>query len=192
MQCWPSKKWSWCVLEKCVKDNHYARIHTQRHCCCREKWTKSRTISTQGFVLSYQCCREMYLMIETRRKFWQSQWSMKCGEDRFMMCAWRVCQGQLPMQAFIPTATTFAQKCTFFLDWTQHFNKVSGAWNEGQGYRVKVPVWRVCQGQLLCKVSSSHLPLLQRNYGQFGLWLIRTLANSDLIRTSALANSDLG
>ena len=23
-----AKKWSWCVLEKCVKDNHYARFHT--------------------------------------------------------------------------------------------------------------------------------------------------------------------
>ena len=28
--------------------------------------------------------------------------------------------------------------------------------------------------------------------GQFEPWLIRTLANSDLIRTSAVANSDLG
>ena len=151
------------------------------------------------------------------------------------MCAWRVCQGQLLMQAFIPTATTVAEKCTLFLvfnkvgemhfisrldakywtrsveremkvkgtgsrcllgecvkdnycarfhlhsyhccremnfisrldinflDSTQNIDKVSGAWNEGQGYRVKVPTWRVCQGQLLCKVSSSQLTLLQRN-----------------------------
>ena len=28
--------------------------------------------------------------------------------------------------------------------------------------------------------------------GQFGPWLIRTLASSDLIRTSAVDNSDLG
>ena len=32
-----------------------------------------------------------------------------------------------------------------------------------QGHRVKVPAWRVCHGQLPCKVSSSQLPLLQRN-----------------------------
>ena len=34
---------------------------------------------------------------------------------------------------------------------------------KGQGHRVKVPASRVCQGQILCKVSSSQLPLLQRN-----------------------------
>ena len=34
---------------------------------------------------------------------------------------------------------------------------------EGQGHRVKVPASRVCQEQLLCKVSSSPLTLLQRN-----------------------------
>ena len=50
-----------------------------------------------------------------------------------------------------------------FLDSTQNIDKVTGAWNKGQGHRVKVPAWRVCQGQLLCKVSSSQLPLLQRN-----------------------------
>ena len=50
-----------------------------------------------------------------------------------------------------------------FPDSTQNIDKVTGAWNEGQGHRVKVPAWRVCQGQLLCKVSSSQLPLLQRN-----------------------------
>ena len=30
------------------------------------------------------------------------------------------------------------------------------------------------------------------NVGQFGPWTIRTLVNSDLIRTSARVNSDLG
>ena len=50
-----------------------------------------------------------------------------------------------------------------FPDLTQNIDNVTGAWNEGQGHRVKVPAWRVCQGQLLCKVSSSQLPLLQRN-----------------------------
>ena len=50
-----------------------------------------------------------------------------------------------------------------FLDSTQNIDKVSGALIEGQGHRVKVPASRVCQGQLLCKVSSSQLTLLQRN-----------------------------
>ena len=50
-----------------------------------------------------------------------------------------------------------------FQDSTQNIDKVTGAWNECQGHRVKVPAWRVCQGQLLYKVSSSQLPLLQRN-----------------------------
>ena len=34
-----------------------------------------------------------------------------------------------------------------FLDLTQNIDKVSGALNEGQGHRVKVPASRVCQGQ---------------------------------------------
>ena len=50
-----------------------------------------------------------------------------------------------------------------FLDSTQNIDKVSGVYIEGQGHRVKVPASRVCQGQLLCKVSSSQLTLLQRN-----------------------------
>ena len=50
-----------------------------------------------------------------------------------------------------------------FLDSTQNIDKVSGACDEGQGHRVEVPASRVCQGQLLCKVSSSQLTLLQRN-----------------------------
>ena len=50
-----------------------------------------------------------------------------------------------------------------FLDLTQNIDKVSGALNEGQGHRVKVPASRVCQGQIQCKVLSSQLPLLQRN-----------------------------
>ena len=33
--------------------------------------------------------------------------------------------------------------------------KVSGAWNVGQGHLVMKSGWRVYQGQLLCKVSSS-------------------------------------
>ena len=62
------------------------------------------------------------------------------------------------MQGFIFTATTAAEKMNFisrldvnFLDSTQNIDKVSGAWNKGQGHWVKVPAWRVCQGQLLCK-----------------------------------------
>ena len=34
-----AKKWSWCVLEKSVKENQYARYHTHSYCCCREKCT---------------------------------------------------------------------------------------------------------------------------------------------------------
>ena len=49
------------------------------------------------------------------------------------------------MQAFIPTATTVAEKCTLFLDSTQKFDKVSGVCNEDQGHQVKVPALRVCQ-----------------------------------------------
>ena len=33
----------------------------------------------------------------------------------------------ITMQAFIPTATIVAEKCTLFLDLTQKFDKVSGA-----------------------------------------------------------------
>ena len=40
--------------------------------------------------------------------------------------------------------------------------KVSGPWNIGQGQRVKVHAWRVCQGQLLCKVSHLRLSLMSR------------------------------
>ena len=29
----------WCLLEECVKDNHYARFHTPSNHCCREKHT---------------------------------------------------------------------------------------------------------------------------------------------------------
>ena len=43
------------------------------------------------------------------------------------------------MQAFIPTATTVAEKCTLFPDSTQKIDKVSGARNEGKGHQVKVP-----------------------------------------------------
>ena len=64
------------------------------------------------------------------------------------------------MQGFILTAIAAAEKCTLILDLTQNIDKVR---NEGQGHRVKVPASRVCQGQILCEVSSSQLPLLQRN-----------------------------
>ena len=62
------------------------------------------------------------------------------------------------MQGFILTANTAAKKLTLFLDdvnfldLTQNIDRVSGACNEGQGHRVKVPASRVCQGQILCKV----------------------------------------
>ena len=53
------------------------------------------------------------------------------------------------MQGFILPDITATKKCTLRLDSTQNIDKV--------------PVSRVCQGQLLCKVSSSQLTLLQRN-----------------------------
>ena len=84
-----SKKWSWCMLEKCVKHNHYARFHTQSHCCCREKWTMSRapghgvcskSVSQLRCKVSYSqlYCREMHYISRLNIKFWQSQRSMKC------------------------------------------------------------------------------------------------------------------
>ena len=40
--------------------------------------------------------------------------------------------------------------------------KVNGPWNIGQGHWVKVNSWRVCQGQLLCKVSHSQVSMMWR------------------------------
>ena len=37
------------------------------------------------------------------------------------------------------------------------FGEITTACNVGQGHRVKMPASRVCQGQILCKVSSSQL-----------------------------------
>ena len=37
-----AKNGSWCVLDECVKDNHYERFHTHSHCCCREMHFISR------------------------------------------------------------------------------------------------------------------------------------------------------
>ena len=83
---------SWYLVVKCIKDNYYARFRTP----------------------SYQCCREMYIIS--------------------------------------------------ILD--LNFDKVSGAWNVCQGNRFMMCAWRMCQGQLLCKLSYPMLPmlpLLQRN-----------------------------
>ena len=92
------------MVVKCVKDNYNARFRTP----------------------SYQCCREMYLISRLDINF--SQWSVKCrsGEPVHDVCLKSVSR-TITMQAFIPTATTVAEKCTLFLDSTQKFDKVSGA-----------------------------------------------------------------
>ena len=43
-----------------------------------------------------------------------------------------------------------------------------------------------------CICENNGADQLRGNRRTFGPWLIRTLVNSDLIRTSAVANSDLG
>ena len=93
------------MVVKCVKDNYNARFCTPR----------------------YQCCREMYLISRLDINF-DSQWSVKCrsGEPVHDVCLKSVSR-TITMQAFIPTATTVAEKCTLFLDSTQKFDKVSGA-----------------------------------------------------------------
>ena len=93
------------MVVKCVKDNYNARFRTP----------------------SYQCCREMYLISRLNINF-DSQWSVKCrsGEPVHDVCLKSVSR-TMTMQAFIPTATTVAEKCTLFLDSTQKFDKVSGA-----------------------------------------------------------------
>ena len=115
-------------------------------------WLSSvpRTITLQGFLTpSYQCCREMYIISRLDIDFDKVSGAWNVGQgNQLMMCAWRLCQGQLLCKLSYPQATNVAEKRTLFLDSTQNFDKVSGAWNEGQGHRVKVPAWRLCQGQL--------------------------------------------
>ena len=41
--CWLIKGTrSWCMVEECVKDNYYARVHTHSYHCCREMHIISR------------------------------------------------------------------------------------------------------------------------------------------------------
>ena len=91
---------------------------------------------------SYHYCREMNFNVESRKL-------TSSVEIKFNHCCRKM--------------NFISRLDANFLDSTQNIDKVSGAWNEGQGHQVKVPSWKVCQGQLLCKVSSTQLPLLQRN-----------------------------
>ena len=54
------------------------------------------------------------------------------------------------MQCFMILAIIGAEKETLEFYSTRNSDKVSGALNVGQGYRVLVRACRVCQGHLLC------------------------------------------
>ena len=97
VQCRSSKKGSWCVLEECAKDNHYARFHTHSH----------------------RCCREMHFISRLNIKFWQSQWSVKCRSRApgHGVCSKSV-SSTITIQRFILPAITATEKCTLFLGWT--------------------------------------------------------------------------
>ena len=64
------------------------------------------------------------------------------------------------MQGFILTA---AEKYSLVLDLRLILTMSLERENVGKRHRVMVSAQRVCQGQLLRKVSYSHLSLLQRN-----------------------------
>ena len=140
-----------CLLEECVKDNDYARFHLHTFHCCREMNFTSRL--DVNFLDSTQNIDKV-----------GGVWNEGQGYQ-VKVPACRVCQGQLLCKvSYCCREMNFISRLDVnFLDSSQNIDKVSGAWNEGQGHQVKVPAWRVCQGQLLCKVSSSQPTLLQRN-----------------------------
>ena len=87
-------------------------------------------------------------------KFWQRQLSMKCrsrvqGHGACLLSMSR----KMTMQGIMILAIKGTEKdiLIFYLTW--YSDKVNGAWNVGQGCRVMVHACRVCQGQILCKVS---------------------------------------
>ena len=57
------------------------------------------------------------------------------------------------MQGFMTLAIIGKEKDTLIFYLTYNTDQVNGARNAGQGYPVVVYACRVCQGQLLCKVS---------------------------------------
>ena len=84
----------------------------------------------------------------------------------------------ITMQGFTVTAITNAETRTLLRSISAS-GKVNRPWNIAQGHRVKVCAWRVCQGQLLCKVSDSQLSLMSRKpnfdvkiFKVSGLWKI--------------------
>ena len=167
---------SYCVV---VKDDYNARFHTPAITAITvaEKCTLTSSLEIK-FISPLLQRNELYFL--TRRKFsrldakyWQSQWSVKwrsrapgqgaclkrCDKDnyyaRFHLHSYHCCREM----NFISRLDV---KWTLFLDSTQNFDKVSGAWNgrssvPGQGACLK-SVSRV----ITMQVSSSQLTLLQR------------------------------
>ena len=116
-------------LHKCQQDNHYARFHLHIYHCCREMNFISRL--DVNFLDSTQSIDKVGGAWKWRsRAPGQSACFKKCVEGnysaRFHLHSYH---------CFIFTATTAAEKWTLFLDSTQNIDKVSGAWNEGQGHR---------------------------------------------------------
>ena len=68
----------------------------------------------------------------------------------------------ITMQGLTLAAITDAEKTKLQSNFEVKICKVNGLQNIGQGHWVKVRALRVCQGQLLCKVSHSWLSLMQR------------------------------
>ena len=77
------------MVVKCVKDNNNARFRTS----------------------TYQCCTEMYLISRLDINFYKVSRAKKCrsGELVHGVCLKSVSR-TITMQAFIPTATTVAEK----------------------------------------------------------------------------------
>ena len=117
-------KRSWCVVVKCIKDNYFAKYHTPRYHCCIEMWFISR--------LDVKLWQSVERKMKVKGK---RSWCVvvKCIKDnyfaRFQTHSYQCCR-----EMYLISGLDI------------NFDKVSGAWNEGQGHRVKVPAWRVCQG----------------------------------------------
>ena len=125
-----------------IEDKYYARFDTH----------------------SYHRYREMYFNARLDVKSWQRHWSAKSMSRASCHSACLKSMSRtITMQGLKLAAITAAEKCTLMLESTQNHDKVTEARNLGQGHRVIVRAWRVCQGQLLCKVWHSQLSPLQRN-----------------------------
>ena len=177
---------SGCLLEECVKDNYYASFHTHSYHCCKKinfisrldvnfldstpnfdkGGPRGRVVKAADYIISLN-----HFIISPLWLVWvRSPQGLHVGQVKFYL---RVCQGGYTRGTLVSRPTYWLARLNMSeiilkgtLNWIKKkkkIDKVSWAWNEGQGHQVMMPAWRVCQGQLLCKVSSSQLPLLQRN-----------------------------